>query len=144
MTRLIAPLLATLTTAAVLTSIQAAAPALALPERKTELIETGGNHVDQMQLLYNFDAAWVVDNQNILYRDVRQDYYLVTLKSACQQIEVRGRRFDFFPSWSPELFASHKYEVRPEAGPHCGVAKIAQVDDTRAITLRDSSQRRVW
>jgi len=140
MKSLIALSLAALTTAAAF----AATPAKAEPERKTQLVEASGKHVDQMQLFYYFDAAWVVDNQNILYRDEHQDYYLVTLKSACHQIEVRGRRFILFPAWSPQLFASRKYEVRPEAGPRCGVATIAQVEDTRAITLRDSSQRRVW
>jgi hypothetical protein len=139
MKRLIALSLVTLMAAAGL----AAAPALGEPTRKTELVELDGKSVDTMQLRHAIDATWVVDNQNILYRDTSRDYYLVTLKEACRQLEVR-RSFDFFPAVSWELREDRTYEVRPQAGPHCGVARIAQVDDARADALRDASLRRAW
>jgi hypothetical protein len=139
MKRLIASSLATVAVLALV----GAAPALAQAAKKTELVELDGKSVDRMQLRHSIDATWVVDNQNILYRDTTRDYYLVTLKEACRQLEVR-RGFDFFPAVSWELNENRTYEVRPEAGLHCGVAKIAQVDDARADTLRDASLRRAW
>ena len=140
MKRLIASSLATLIAAAAL----AAPPALAEPARKTELVELDGKSVDSMQLRYDFDAGWVVDNQTLLYRDTSRDYYLVKLTEACKQLDVRGRSFKFFPSWSWRLLASNTYEVRPEAGRPCGVARIEKVNDARANTLQDASQRRIW
>jgi hypothetical protein len=122
----------------------AAAPALAQPERKTELVELGGKSVDRMQLRYDFNSAWVVDNQNILYRDNTRDYYLVTLKEACEPLDNRGRPFSFHPAWSWQLLASRDYEVRPQDGQWCDVARIEQVDDAKATELRDKSQWRVW
>jgi hypothetical protein len=139
MKRLIAASLATVAVLALVGSV----PALGQAAKKTELVDLDGRSVDRMQLRHALDATWVVDNQNILYRDTTRDYYLVTLKQACRQLEVR-RSFVFFPAVSWELKENRTYEVRPEAGPHCGVAKIAQVDDARADTLRDASLRRAW
>ena len=139
MKRLIA---SSLTIVAVL-ALVGSAPALGQPERKTELVELDGKSVDRMQLRYDIDAAWVVDNQNLLYRDTFRDHYLVTLKKACEQLEVR-RRFQFFPAVSWELRANRSYEVRPLAGPHCDVGRIEQVDDARADTLREAALRRAW
>lgn len=138
MKRMIATLVTVVTVAGL-----AAAPAPAEPTRKTELVELGKT-VDKLQLYYDVDAVWLVDNQNILYRDTYRDHYLVTLKAACKQLEVRGRGFNFFPSWSWQLLATRTYEVRPEAGERCGVAKVEQVDDAKADRLRDAAQRRVW
>ena len=139
MKRLIASSLAALVTAAAL----APEPALGESQKKTELIALDGRHVDRMQLRHDFDAAWVIDNQNILYRDDSRDYYLVTLEKACEPLEMRGRSFHFFPtSW--QLRTSRAYEVRPEAGTPCDVARIEQVDDARARPLRAASERRVW
>ena len=59
MKTLIQALLATLITAAGL----AAAPALGEPARKTELVDLDGKSVDSMKLSYDFDAVWVVDDQ---------------------------------------------------------------------------------
>jgi len=139
MKRLIASSLVTLLTAAAL----AVAPAQGQPNRKTELVELGKN-VDRMLLRYEFDAPWVVDNRNVLWRDSHDDHYLVTLKAACEQLDIRSLNFAFFPSWSPQLLANRAYEVRPQAGPKCGVAKIELVDDTKANALRDAAQRRAW
>ena len=119
-----------------------AAPALSEPARKTELVALDGGSVERLPLRYDFDAAWVVDAKNILYRDTSRDYYLVTLKTECSQIVRRG--FSFFPSWSWQLLATSSYEVRPEAGPYCSVARIDNVDDAKAIALRDRSRRRAW
>lgn len=139
MKRLIASSLATVAALALVGS----APALGQPDRKTELVELDGKSVDRMPLRYDIDAAWVVDNQNLLYRDTFRDHYLVTLKKACEQLEVR-RGFQFFPAVSWDLHANRTYEVRPLAGPHCGVARIEQVDDVRAGALREASLRRAW
>jgi hypothetical protein len=112
--------------------------------RKTELLDVDGKSVDRLQLRYDFDAGWVIDNQNLLYRDVNRDHYLVTLKEPCTQIDVRSRSFRFFPSWSWQLLATNDYEVKPEAGEECDIARIEQVDDAKAATLRNSAQRRIW
>ena len=133
--------LATLMTAAAL----ATAPALAEESpRKTELIDLEGKSVDRIQLRYDFDASWVIDNRSILYRDNHRDHYLVTLKEACKPLDIRRRSFKFHPSWSWRLLASNTYEVRPEAGPWCDVGRIEQVGDARATTLRDAAQWRNW
>jgi hypothetical protein len=123
-----------------------AAPAAVAEElaRKTELVDVDGKSVDRLQLRYDFDAGWVIDNQNLLYRDTHRDHYLVTLKEACKQIDVRSRQFRFFPSWSWELLATKTYEVKPEVGQECVVAKIAHVDESRANTLREAAERRIW
>ena len=121
----------------------AAPPVLAESGRKTELVELGAS-VDRMQLRHDFDAGWVIDNQNILYRDVTRDHYLVTLREACKQLDVRGRRFSFFPSWSWQLLASNTYEIQPAAGQECDVARIEKVDAGRAKTLREAAERRIW
>ena len=131
--------LATLMTAAAL----AAAPALGESARKTDLID-GGASVDRMQLRYEFDAGWVIDNQNLLYRDTSRDHYLVTLKEACKQLDNRGRRFNFFPSWSWQLLSTHTYEVRPRVGPECDIARIERIDEVKASALRDTAERRIW
>ena len=126
------------------TAALAAAPALGQPDNKTELVALDGESVDKMQLRYDFNAGWVVDTQNILWRDNSRAYYLMTLKEACEPLDIRGRRVDFFPSWSPQLRASRAYEVRPQAGAPCDVARIEQIDDVRANPLRDASLRRIW
>ena len=141
MKRLIASSLVTLMTAAAL----AAPPALGEEQtRKTELVDLDGKSVDILQLRYNFDASWVIDNRSILYRDAHRDHYLVTLKEACTQLDIRRRSFKFFPSWSWRLLASSTYEVRPRAGQWCDVGRIEQVDDARANTLRDAAAWRAW
>jgi hypothetical protein len=140
MTKLIVSSLVTL----IATAALAAAPALAQPETKTELVALDGKSVDIMQLRYDFDSAWVVDSQTILYRDLFRAYYLVKTKAACEQLTIKGRAFSFHPSWSWRLLSSNAYEVRPEAGPRCDVARIEQVDDTRADPLRDAALWRVW
>ena len=122
----------------------AAAPALAQPEAKTTLVTIDGASADALQLHHDFDAAWVIDSQTILYRDVSRDHYLVTLKDACKQIEVRGRDFNFHPSWSTRLLASNAYEIRPTAGKRCDVSRVEQLDGARASQLQEAAQRRVW
>lgn len=120
-----------------------ASPAMGEPTG-TELIDVEGKSVDGLQLRHDFDAGWVIDNQNLLYRDTSRAHYLVTLQEACRQLDVRGRRFHFFPSWSWRVTASQSYEIRPEAGPRCDVARIEMVDGTRASTLRAEADRRIW
>lgn len=138
MKRLIALSLVAFTSAAAL-----AVPALAEPAKKTELVALGAN-VDKIPLRYDFDAVWVVDTQNVLYRDDRREYYLVTLKESCEPLEMRSRSFDFHPGWVWELRDNRAYEVRPEGGSYCKVARIEKVDDTKATALRDSAHHRVW
>jgi hypothetical protein len=112
-----------------------AAPAQGQPANKTELVELDGKHVARMQLRYDFDAVWLVDNQNILYRDVSRDYYLVTLQKACEPLDIRSVDFNFHPAWSWELRASRAYEVRPGAGPRCDVARTANPMATASQNL---------
>ena len=135
------PLLAALP-ASILASVLATAPALAAPETRTELIALNGERVDQLDLAYAFDGVWVVDNQNLLYRDTSGSYNQVTLKAACNSV-IR-RNFNFFPSLASQLLATTIYEVRPEAGPRCGVAKIEKLRETKSIARRDASRRRDW
>jgi hypothetical protein len=127
-----------------LVGLAAGAPAQGQPDRKTELVELDGKSVDRLQLRYDFEAPWVVDNQNILWRDTHRDYYLVTLKEACEPLDIRSLSFNFFPGWSWQLRASYAYEVRPQAGAYCDVAKIERVDDAKGDVLRDAALRRAW
>jgi hypothetical protein len=135
------------TAASLLALTMAAALAAASAQgesRKTELIDLDGTSVDVIQLRYDMDAGWVIDNRTLLYRDTSREHFLVTLKEACKQIDNRGRSFKFFPSWSWRLLASNTYEVRPEVGRECGVGRIEKIDVTRANELRDSALRRIW
>lgn len=136
---LIASSLAVLTTLAAL----AATPALGDPARVTDLVERDGKSVDRISMHYDFDGVWVVDNRNLLYRDTSGAYYVVTLKAACKQLDV-NRPFHFFPSWASQLLATTSYEVRPQAGRRCDVARIEKVDDARGSELRDAARRRAW
>lgn len=119
-------------------------PARAEPDRKTDLVTLNGTSVDLMRLRHDFDGVWVIDNQNILYRDDVPDYYLVTLDNACPTLDIRSREFSFHPAWSWQLRANFSYEVRPNAGSPCDVSRIAQIDDDKAVALRDAAQWRVW
>jgi hypothetical protein len=139
MKTLIAATLSAITAAALAAPAQSQAPA-----KKTRLVSLEGESVPHLSLLYDFDAVWVIDTQRILYRDVRRDYYLVTLKEACTPIASRARSFEFFPGWTTRLVASSSYEVRPEAGQPCAVAGVARISDANAAPLRDASLRRVW
>ena len=94
--------------------------------------------------LTSINGVWVIDNQNILYRDDVRDYYLVTLDNACPTLDIRSREFSFHPAWSWQLRANFSYEVRPNAGSPCDVSRIAQIDDDKAVALRDAAQWRVW
>lgn len=136
----LASLLVTLTTSAALL----ASPSVAEPEAKTQLVTLDGKSVETLQLRYDFNSAWVVDNQNILFRDDRRDYYLVTLKQACEPLEVRNRQFEFHPGWSWRLKSTSGYEVRPTAGRPCEVGQVAQIDDGKAMPMRDAALWRVW
>jgi hypothetical protein len=121
-----------------------AAPSFAEPEAKTQLVTLDGKSVETLQLRHDFNSAWVVDNQNILFRDDTRDYYLVTLKQACQPLEVRNRQFAFHPGWSWRLKSTSGYEVRPDAGRPCEVATVAQITDDKANPMRDAALWRVW
>lgn len=139
MNKLVASAFAIVLTGAALT----AAPAVGEPERKTDLVGIDGQRVDVIPLINDFDATWVVDTQKLLYRDVRQDYYLVTLKQTCSQLSIQGRSFYFHPTQA-QLRASSAYEVRPEAGRECNVVRIEKMAEAKALPLRDASLRRVW
>jgi len=130
MKRLIATSLAIVAVA----GLVAASPALGQPERKTELVELGES-VDTLLLRYGFEATWVVDNQNILLRDTYRDHYVVTLKEACEQLDLQ-RSFKFFPALSGHVRTGRIYEVRNPSGPPCDIARIEQIDDARAVELR--------
>jgi murein DD-endopeptidase MepM/ murein hydrolase activator NlpD len=111
--------------------------------RKTDLIDIDGKRVDNLQLRHEVNGGWVIDDQRILYRDVARVHYLVTLRSACEQLSIRSRRVDFFPSWSWQLLASNTYKMRTEAGQACDVARIERIETTRANQLRDSAMHRI-
>src|SRR5690606_4381913 len=108
------------------------APALAEPEAKTQLVTLDGKSVDIIQLRHDFNSVWVIDSQNILYRDDSRDYYLVTLKDACEPLAIRDRRFSFHPESNWRLKASTRYEIRPLAGRPCDVSRIEVISDDRA------------
>lgn len=119
------------------------APASAETPRKTELVGIDGQSVDNIQLRHGFNAVWVVDTKNLLWRDDSRDHYLITLAKDCEQL-ARRRPFSFHPAESWELDSARSYQIRPLAGERCDVAKIAQVDDGKAATLRASALRRAW
>ena len=122
----------------------AVAPVWAEPEAKTQLVTLEGKSVDIMQLRHDFNSVWVIDNQNVLYRDDSRDHYVVTLKAACQPLDIRDRRFTFHPASDWRLKASTSYEIRPLAGRPCSVAKVEQVNDERADTMRKAALWRMW
>ncbi len=136
----IASLLVTIATAASLSFT----PSFAEPQAKTQLVALDGKSVQTLQLRHDFNSAWVVDNQNILFRDDSRDYFLVTLKQACEPLEMRNRQFEFHPGWSWRLKATSGYEVRPDAGRPCDVATVAQIADDKANPMRDAALWRVW
>lgn len=122
----------------------AVAPVWAEPEAKTQLVTLEGRSVDIMQLRHDFNSVWVIDSQNILYRDDSRDHYVVTLKEACEPLTIRDRRFSFHPEVDWRLKASTRYEIRPLAGRPCSVAKVEQVSDERADAMRVSALWRMW
>ena len=142
MRKLTASLLASSLAAAAL-AFFAATPAQAEHKIKTELVAPDGASVDHIPMHYRIDSAWIVDKQNILYRDITGEYFLVSLKEPCEQLLVRGRGFDFVPPFG-ELYSSHIYEVWPVAGPRRAVTRIEHLPKERADTLREASLRRVW
>jgi len=122
----------------------AAAAAQAEPEARTQLVTLDGKSVDIIQLRHDFNSVWVIDNRNILYRDDSRDYYLVTLKETCQPLDIRDRRFSFYPESNWRLKASTRYEIRPLAGRPCEVAKIEVINDDRADPMRKAALWRMW
>lgn len=122
----------------------AAAPAVGEPQKKTELVGIDGQRIDTMRLRYDIDGGWVVDTQKVLYRDVRDGYYLVTLKQACEPLTIRGRGFSFYPADRPHLKSDRSYEIRPAAGQECDVARIEQIDEAKAMPMREASKWRLW
>lgn len=131
--------------AAAVACVALAAPALGEPETKTQLVELDGKNVKSMRLREGSSySTWVVDNQNVLYRDDYRDFYLVTLKEACEPLGIRQRPFAFHPGAPWRLKATSTYEVRPSAGAPCEVARIARIDEARASPLRDASLWRFW
>lgn len=125
-------------------AVLAAGPAPAQPPVRTELVARDGSRVEALQLRHDFNAVWVIDTQKVLFRDDARDYYLVSLSAPCAPLGVRSLSFGFHPAWSWRLLESRAYEVRPEAGGPCGVARVEQMDDVRARPLRAASLRRVW
>lgn len=121
-----------------------AAPALGERETKTQLVGIDGKSVASIRLRDGGYSTWVIDNKNVLYRGDFRDYYLVTLKEACEPLDIRRRAFSFhpFPQW--QLRETRSYEVRPVSGAPCEVATIARIDDARAGPLRDASLWRFW
>jgi hypothetical protein len=115
------------------------------PKTKTQLVAIDGKIVESIRLRDGaFYSTWVIDTQNVLYRDAFRDYYLVTLKEACEPLIIRRRAFAFHPGSPWQLKATSSYELRPFAGAPCEVAKIARIDDARAAPLRDASLWRAW
>src|SRR5262245_34224170 len=103
----------------------AAAPALAQTPGKALMVNGKGATVDSLLLRYAFDATWVIDNHRILLRDTHRDNYLITMKDACEKLEL-DRQFIIFPELKDRVYASLKYEVRDKAGPYCDITSIEQ------------------
>lgn len=123
----------------------AATPAWSEDEvRKTELTDIGGTSVDRLQLPYDFNRGWVIDDRTMLYRGTNRDHYLLTLKEPCRLLNNghSARHVKFFPSWTWELKASKSYDLKPRAGRgagrECDVAAISVIDEARADELREA------
>jgi hypothetical protein len=112
-----------------------AAPAIAEPDVKTQLVDGSGKQVDSLLLRYAFDATWVLDDQKVLLRDTYLDHYLVTLAAPCEWMD-RSTGFKFFPSLSNRVRASLRYEVRDNAHENCDIAKLEKISTDAAKTLR--------
>jgi hypothetical protein len=110
------------------------APAVAAPERKTELVDDG-KAVDSLLLRYGFESTWVLDVQSILMQDAYREYYLVTLEEPCEWIE-RPFPFAFAPKLHDRVRASLTYDVRDDQHEDCRVAKIEKVSLETAKGLR--------
>ena len=125
----------------------AAAPAWSDEQvHKTELTDISGTSVDRLQLPYDFDWSWVIDDRTMLYRGTNRDHYLVTLKEPCRLLNNSrsARRVSFLTEtdmgW--ELKASKSYHLKPVtgrgAGRECDVAAISMIDEARADELREA------
>jgi hypothetical protein len=112
----------------------AVAPAVAAPERRTEMVDQG-KAVDSLLLRYRFDATWVLDPQSILLRDAYREHYLLTLEKRCEWIELT-HPFTFFPGLNDRVRASLTYEVRDYKHEDCRIAKIEKVSLEAAKELR--------
>jgi hypothetical protein len=110
------------------------APAIAAPERKTEMVDEG-KPVDSLLMRYAFDATWVLDEERILIRDEYRDHYLVTLKERCEWIDL-PRPFKFVPRLHDRVRASLSYDVRDNQHEDCSIAKIEKVPMETAKGLR--------
>jgi hypothetical protein len=120
--------------AAALAATAALAPAVAAPERKTEIVDQG-KAVDSLLLRYVFEGTWVLDKQSILMRDSYRDHYLVTLEKPCGWIEL-SHPFSFFPSLSDRVLAGRVYEVRDNVHEICTISKIEKISREAAQGLR--------
>ena len=118
--------------AVVMAAVALAAPALANPEKKTELVDDAldGSQVDKMRLRDDFDAVWVVDTQRVLYRDDRRAYYLVTLDAACPSLGIRSKEFRF-PPWMV-VAASDELLVRDPPGRRVALRCLQDREDRRS------------
>lgn len=106
------------------------APALAAPDRKTELVDMG-KPVDSLLLRYRFESVWVLDGQTVLLRDSYRDHYLVTLARPCEWMD-RSRAFHFFPKLANRVRASLSYELRDDMHENCDVAKLEKISGEAA------------
>lgn len=120
------------------------APASGEPATKTELVNQSGQSVAKIVLQHDFNSLWYIDNRNLLWRDNSRTYYLVTLKQACTPLDIRGRSLRFRPEAQWQLLSTRSYEIRPEAGEDCAIARIEQMNDARGDAVRATTQWRIW
>jgi hypothetical protein len=129
-------LVASLVVSAAVLAGAAVAPAVAQEAKKTELVNDKGESVDSLLLRYAFDATWVIDQKRILIRDTYRDHYLISLKDDCAKLVEMQRGFTFVPPLSGRVRAGVVYEVRDKVSQPCDIAKLEQISDEQAASLR--------
>jgi hypothetical protein len=112
----------------------AMSPAVAAPERRTEIVDNG-MAVDSLLMRYRFDATWVLNPTSILLRDTYREHYLLTLEKPCRWIEL-SNPFAFFPELKQRVRAALSYEVRDNLHETCDIARIEKVSSETARELR--------
>lgn len=118
-----------------------AAPAIAEPDVKTQLVDGSGKQVDSLLLRYGFDATWVLDDQKVLLRDTYLDHYLVTLAAPCEWMD-RSTAFKFFPALTNRVRAARSYEVRDNIHENCDIAKLEKLstDAAKALIVENANK----
>jgi hypothetical protein len=118
--------------AAIAIASMLAAPAFAEPTRVTEMIDKDGQQVSSLNLRYQYDATWRLNASNVLLRNTRQEYVLVTFARPCNELDI-PRPATFIPALLGRVYASQSYEVRDsERGAPCDIKSVRFVENRDA------------